>query len=45
MFTAEHRDYVRDRVLDLARADPRVIAGALPGSTALGTQDLSLIHI
>jgi hypothetical protein len=39
MFTAEHRDRVRDRVLDLARTDPRVTAGALTGSTALGVED------
>lgn len=39
MFTAEQRDHVRERVLDLARTDPRVTAGALTGSTALGVQD------
>jgi predicted nucleotidyltransferase len=39
MFTAEHRDHVRQRVLEMARADPRVIAGALSGSTASGSGD------
>src|SRR5689334_5726956 len=39
MFTAEQRDRVRDRVLELARSDPRVTAGALTGSTAAGAQD------
>src|SRR5919201_3239412 len=39
MFTAEHRDQVRARVLDLARTDPRVTAGALTGSTAVGAED------
>lgn len=39
MFSAEHRDDVRGRVLELARADPRVTAGALTGSTAFGGGD------
>lgn len=39
MFTAEQRDYVRERVLDLARSDPRVTAGALTGSMAVGAED------
>ncbi len=39
MFTTEQRDYVRDRVLSLARTDPRVTAGALTGSTAVGAED------
>ncbi len=39
MFTAEHRDAVRERVLEMARSDPRVTAGALTGSTAIGAQD------
>src|ERR687886_1548262 len=39
MLTAEHRDHVRARVLDLARTDPRVTAGALTGSTAVGAED------
>jgi hypothetical protein len=39
MFTREQRDYVRDRVLELARDDPRVTAGALTGSTAFGAGD------
>ena len=39
MFTAEQRDHVRQRVLALAQSDPRVIAGALTGSIALGGGD------
>lgn len=39
MFTAEHRDHVRNRVLELARTDPRVTAGALTGSMAVGGGD------
>jgi predicted nucleotidyltransferase len=39
MFTAEYRDQVRHRLLELARADPRVTAGALTGSTAFGGGD------
>lgn len=39
MFTPAQRDRVRDRVLELAKADPRVTAGALTGSTAVGAVD------
>jgi len=39
MFTIEFRDYVRHRVLELARTDSRVTGGALTGSTALGSGD------
>jgi predicted nucleotidyltransferase len=39
MFTAEQRDHVRQRVLALAQADPRVTAGALTGSMAFGGGD------
>jgi predicted nucleotidyltransferase len=39
MFTVEYRDYVRNRVLEMARADPRVTGGALTGSTAFGGGD------
>ena len=39
MFTAEYRDQVRHRLLELARADPRVTAGALTGSMAFGSGD------
>jgi predicted nucleotidyltransferase len=39
MFTAEQRDHVRQRVLELARTDPRVTAGALTGSMAFGGGD------
>ncbi len=36
MFSVEERDRVRDRVLELASSDPRVVAGAVVGSLALG---------
>ena len=39
MFTAEQRDHVRNYVLAMAQADPRVTGGALIGSTAAGTGD------
>jgi hypothetical protein len=39
MFTTEQRDQVRDRVLALARSDPRVTAGAFTGSGAVDAQD------
>jgi hypothetical protein len=39
MFTAEQRDHVRQRVLEVAQSDPRVIAGALTGSMAFGGGD------
>jgi hypothetical protein len=39
MFTTEQRDRVRDRVLELVRADVRVAAGALTGSAAAGAAD------
>jgi len=39
MFTAEFRDQVRDRVLELVRGDPRVTGGALTGSTSIGLGD------
>jgi hypothetical protein len=39
VFTAEFRDQVRNRVVELVRADPRVTGGALTGSTALGLTD------
>ena len=39
MFTAEERDHVRDRIIELARSDPRITAGALIGSTAAGLGD------
>jgi hypothetical protein len=39
MYTAEHRDDVRQRVLAMAKADPRVTGGALTGSTAFGGGD------
>jgi hypothetical protein len=39
MFTTEHRDHVRHHILEMARSDPRVTAGALTGSTAFGAGD------
>lgn len=39
MFTGGYRDQVRHRVLEMARSDPRVTAGALTGSTAFGGGD------
>lgn len=39
MFTVAERDAVRDRILGLAKADPRVVAGAVVGSPALGDGD------
>ena len=39
MFTTEQRDQVRDRILELARTDPRVTAGALTGSMAVDVED------
>jgi hypothetical protein len=39
VFTIEDRDRVRDRVLELARDDPRVVAGAEVGSLAAGGGD------
>jgi hypothetical protein len=39
MFTKEHRDYMRNHVLEMAKADPRVTAGAFTGSMAFGPGD------
>ena len=39
MFTVEDRDRVRNRVVQMSRADPRLVAGALVGSTAGGGGD------
>jgi hypothetical protein len=39
VFTVEQRDALRDRVLQVARADERVVAGAVVGSLALGGGD------
>ena len=39
MFTIEERDRVRDRVLELASADERVVAAAVVGSLAHGEGD------
>jgi len=39
MFTAEQRDHVRQRILELAKTDPRVTAGAFTGSMAFGGGD------
>jgi len=34
LFTVEERDWARDRVLELARADKRLVAAAFVGSLA-----------
>ncbi len=39
MFTAEFRDQVCHRVLELVTLDSRVTGGALTGSTAIGLGD------
>lgn len=39
MFTIEFRDHVRQRILELAKADPRVTAGAFTGSMAFEAGD------
>jgi hypothetical protein len=39
VFTVEQRDRLRDRVLRLGNDDPRVVAGAVVGSLALGGGD------
>ena len=39
MFSVEQRDALRDRLLELAEADERVVAGAAVGSLALGGGD------
>ena len=39
MFSVSYRDHVQDEVLRLAAADPRVVAGAVVGSLALGGGD------
>lgn len=39
MFTVQERDRLRDHVLELARSDSRVVAGAEVGSHALGEGD------
>src|SRR5690349_4085788 len=39
MFTPEQRDQVRERIVELVRADPRFTAGALVGSSATDLQD------
>lgn len=39
MFSLEDRDAAREHVLEIARADPRVVAAAVVGSLALGSGD------
>ncbi len=45
MFTLEERNRVRDRILEMAREDPRIVAGALVGSTASGCDRWSDIDL
>ena len=37
MFTVEERDLVRNRLVQMSRSDPRLVGGALIGSTASGS--------
>ncbi|HEU5100614.1 MAG TPA: hypothetical protein VFU22_16405 [Roseiflexaceae bacterium] len=39
LFSTDDRDHIRDRVLQLAETDARVVAGAMVGSLALGGGD------
>jgi hypothetical protein len=39
VFTIEDRDRVRDRILELAEGDPRIVSGAILGSLSLGLGD------
>jgi hypothetical protein len=39
VFTVEERERVHERVLELARTDPRVVAGAVVGAQAVGSGD------
>src|SRR2546423_594989 len=39
MFTVDDRDRVYERVLEMARQDPRIVAGAVVGSLALSQGD------
>lgn len=39
MHSVEQRDALRERVLEIAKDDPRVVAGAVVGSLALGGGD------
>ena len=41
MFSETQREAVRQRVLELARADARVMAGALTGSMAFGSSRMT----
>ena len=40
MFTVAERETIRGRLLDLARADERVVSAAITGSRAAGTEDV-----
>lgn len=39
MFSVEDRERVRDRIVEMSRTDPRLVAGALIGSTSGGRGD------
>ncbi|MDQ3648225.1 MAG: nucleotidyltransferase domain-containing protein [Actinomycetota bacterium] len=39
MYTPEHREQLRDELVSAARADARIGAAALVGSSALGRED------
>jgi hypothetical protein len=44
VFTVEFRDRVRERVLELASGDARVVAGAAVGSSVAGALDLACLQ-
>ncbi|HLW47221.1 MAG TPA: nucleotidyltransferase domain-containing protein [bacterium] len=39
MFAPEERDRIQERILEMARADPRIVAAAVIGAAALGRGD------
>jgi hypothetical protein len=39
MFSAAERESLRSKLVDLARADPRITGGAITGSAAIGNED------
>ena len=39
VFTVEERNRIRDRILEMAKSDERVVAGAVVGSLATGEGD------
>jgi hypothetical protein len=39
VFTVDERNRIRDRILELANSDERIVAGAVVGSLATGEGD------